>query len=847
MFLGSDDKLVINIFPSNAKNHLFRRQIPVSKLSKPFSSTSTADKQIVEDILQAIDSGNIQAGLDLIDSAPAWIQKKPEFMMMRAAFLAEMDETLEALWIFREVTQKYPHIHAAKLELVNCYVDQEWNAHALDVIEQLKNTYKYNEEGLESIKEVETIIRNIIQTEADKHQLPLDKFRKACYQNEEALMAMNRKNLSGVDHFAREAIKLAPTWCPPYTNHAEALFYTGKISEAISTLEKALVLDPDNVVALSSIITYHVGINQVEQAQQYAQQLANLLPTYSMNGNEIDFIITAFALLEDTARLSSLAEKYTKQPAEDLLNRSWICLAVAAVRSENWKAARLIHKKIYADGLAEGAKLLYSHIQELLIDPSDPNVWRPLSYPGTDLFFYPTIMSEWYSLDEKIPELSLEKARRKLDDFFLQYPFMHTALRKLLWDQEGHVLAIQNLLLTARPDAVDDILRFGLSQTGDQKTRMVALIKLAQKGLYSGPKTVKVWDEKRLKWRDVEVVTQCIGEVVVNARPDTMNLIRQSQATQNQQEALNLLQKAVDGEPTSPMAAFNLGVILSESGEVEEGEALMRRSIEIDPDYHYGHASMALSAATHKDELTANEHLQIVKDADVISPETAAIYNLAMLVLALNKYDFDTAFSYLQIATELNPNHKLLPHFRELIAQSESMVGAMKSLLKYQEKSLQRAQKKMLGHPLSAEMGLRACLNLNTKDMLVGIARFLRTTSSGKKDELADWLADSLLDPEFMQETLDDDLSTHDREALGWLLATDETVTWQELVTKFGSDENESVYWSRHQPESVPGRLRAAGLLYSGVMDGQVVAFIPVDVRLLLKECLAKSKPSPIN
>jgi hypothetical protein len=59
---------------------------------------------------------------------------------------------------------------------------------------------------------------------------------------------------------------------------------------------------------------------------------------------------------------------------------------------------------------------------------------------------------------------------------------------------------------------------------------------------------------------------------------------------------------------------------------------------------------------------------------------------------------------------------------------------------------------------------------------------------------------------------------------------------WNELIAKYGDDLEESVYWDYHDPESITGRLRRAGLLYSGTLDGQQAAFIPTELCALLRK-----------
>ena len=106
-----------------------------------------------------------------------------------------------------------------------------------------------------------------------------------------------------------------------------------------------------------------------------------------------------------------------------------------------------------------------------------------------------------------------------------------------------------------------------------------------------------MWFDDLEEWREVELNTQRIGEIEGNIQPKTLALVEKAQKTKNPQESIALLRKAVEMEPTSPIAVFNLGVMLAQNGEIEEGEALIYRSVEVDPNYTFGHASIALSEA----------------------------------------------------------------------------------------------------------------------------------------------------------------------------------------------------------------------------------------------------------
>lgn len=600
-----------------------------------------------------------------------------------------------------------------------------------------------------------------------------------------------------------------------------------------------LAREAENIFTLSSLVTYYFGVNQPEQARNYASRLGKLVDKFPKDGREIENTITAFALVEDTPALWKIAKSYLDAPSDSLFGRSWFCLAVAAIRSGKWKDALKLLRKVDVEEQPPAGKVLLEELETPVAKRHPRLAWMPPAYPGVDLFLRPNVIAEWESLLQKFSGPLSPSLKRKFDGFFQKYPFMVTAMKRLLLDEASNQMALEILSKMNRPDIDAEILGFAFSQTGTREARMRALMSLMGNGRYTGPKTVKLWDEEAEEWRDIELDTQRIDDIDPNARPDTMLLIERAQKAKDPEEAISLLRKAVEKEPTSPIAVFNLGVMLIQNGRVEEGERLLYHSVEVDTNYTYGHASIALSEANKGNEQKALDHLGIVTRADVIAPDTAVIYNLAWCLLALDKRDLKTARQHLEMAAQINPDHRLVERYEKVLKEAEDLENTFGFIIEYQRKSAQRAHQKMLKTPLTEDMNLRACLETHTKDMLVGTARFLQTSSSGKKGELASWLAEMLLEPEFLQQTLEADLGEKEREALQWMLEANGVRPWEEFVRIYGDNAGESTAWHYHQPDSIPGRLRVSGLLYSGILEGQTVAFIPADVRPLLRKLLA--------
>jgi tetratricopeptide (TPR) repeat protein len=814
---------------------------PISQpLGARFEPPKIREEDIPQIMEEATNSGDYARALEALDAAPRKMQREPEFMLMRATMLGAVGREMEAVQILRELERKQPRLMGLYLPLAMYYLDQEWPAHTLQAAKRALSDRELTAEARQSLNTAITEATAMLQFEAEKLGLSFETMQRASTFHEQAQMAMDENKLSEVEHFSKEAIKIAPNWNPPHNNRAGALYFSGKTAEAISVLEGVLERDSQNTFALQSLTLYYCGLSQVEKAREYAARLLEVSTKFPLDSLEFEHTITALALVGDTSALWTIAKRALSEPADILLGRSWQCLSVAAIHSGKWKEALALLKNAeQLEELTPPGKNLLTKLEEASHQRSPRLEWMPPSYPGADFLFHAKTMAEFDALLRSARGYEFSPSqKRKIDVFFQKYPFILAGMKRLLWDESGTDMAAQTLALLGIPNADAELLRFALSDTGSRDARLNAIMHLVHLGRYTGPKIVKIWFEDKQEWREIELNTQRIGDVVINAKPVTLVLIEKARKTKNQQEAIALLQKAVEMDPTNPMAVFNLGVMLIQSGKEEEGEALTRRSVEVDPTYAYGHASLALTEATRNNKQEATKHLDIVSHTDVITPETAVVANLAWTELAILDHDMETARKRFEMANDIMPDHRLIKRYEERLEEIEELNKKFSPFYEFQRKSAERAHQKLLKTPLTTNMRLHTCMETSTKEMLVATAHFLRTTSSGKKGELAEWLAECLLDPTFLRETLAEDMEEREREALKWMLEADGIHPWSEFVRKFGDDSEESTVWDYHEPQSIPGRLRRSGLFYTGALDGQQVAFIPADLRPLLKEAL---------
>jgi|GEM_PF-5137520 len=810
----------------------------MARSPKPDRAKETTTEEVNHLIQKALESGDLDQVIDVLESAPNWLKKEPSYMLLHASTTLAMGDRDAGLRELREVEKKFPGLPGLHLTLATYYHEEEWPGHALKSGKLALADRELDDEAREGLENIIAEATSEIQNKADLYHAPFEKMQRAIYLNEQAQLSMQDKKLHEAEYYAKEAIKQLPGWNPAHNNLSLALFYQGKINEAIKTLNGVIEREPENIFALRSLAIFHYGLDQSNQAQVYGTRLAQLAGKFPVDSIETEYIILALTLLEDTPALWKIAGRCLNQPAESLSDYTWSCLAIAAVRSGEWKAALKLIRKTNDDDLPSHVRDLKDELLKTARRPNPRLNWMPPAYPGLDLLFSPIIMDEFAKLPHSARAELSNTEQRQLAEFFKKYPFILVALKRMLWAEATSDIAVQSLESLGMPEADAEILRFALSQVGSHQARTQALLALMKSGRYTGPKTVKLWMEDEQEWHDVQLNLQKIVQLPIKGQPKTQALMEKAQKARDPQAAIALMRQAVSHEPTCAQAIFNLGVMLSQNGQEEEGAALIAQSVVVDPSYYYGHAAIAYSLAIEQKTEQALDHLQKVSDAAEISPETAVQANLAWCQLALDRQDFEQARSHYEMAADFDPDNPRLRSIKTRLERAELLGKGINFIRDFQVNSARRSHEKLLRSPLTASTGLRACLETYSKDMLSGCCDVWDCLRYGKKAELLARLEEKILNPDLLRDLLTGKLAKEDLEPLRWLLQANGVCPWKEYAVKFGDDSQESTYWIYHEPKSATGRLRRACLLFNGTLDGQQVAFIPPDLRALLRDLL---------
>lgn len=820
-------------------SHIPKSSLPPSQRSNPiFQIPEITEFNYEAELDKALAAEDYERVHAVLDQAPNSYKRKPEFDLMRATTYTSLGRDDEALDLLLELEKKKQNYLPIYLPLALIFMEKEWPGSALKSAKQALKSHNLNPEGRAFLEVIVKEATRMITAEAEEAKLSFDKMHRATIQNEKAQLAFNKYNFSATIHFAKEASKIAPNWTPPQNNLAQALFFSGKMNEAISLTEVVLSRDPQNLFALEKMVIYLFGAEQTLRMHEFVTQFAALSDDLRADSIEIERLIFILALVQDTPTLWKLAQRFAEEDPNVFYNRTWHVLSVAAAREGNWSSALDLMEKIDEAEAQLSEKEFLEDLRNYVSQQKPTLDWMPPFYPSVDIYLIPPILTELETVINNSRDEISPSQQSSLDNLFKKYPFLFPVIKLAIWQPQLHDLCANILVNLKAFDGVEELTRFAFSQTGSLDVRMRVLNLLYQKDRYQAPKKVRLWDEAIQNWREMSTVFQKIGNVITKGKPETLMLIVQAESASSTQEAIRFFEKAIKLEPSFPISYFNLGVLYLNQGKIKEGLDLLNQSVAVDPGFMFGHASIALNQAVKGNELEAIQHLKIVDEAKIINSDTAVTANLAYFHLAVQRHDSHSARERFEIAEMVKPEHYLVESHRKMLLEFEEEEKRFSELFRRDQKITQATYKKLMQTSLTATTNLNTCLETYPKRLLVATADFLRTDRVGTKGELAAWLTGNLLNPAFLKETLRDDLTEVDRAALRWILENGGTCPWKDMTDKYGDDSLDMSLWLIQSPSGVVGRLRLAGLLFSGILDGEQVAFIPPNIRARLKTYL---------
>jgi tetratricopeptide (TPR) repeat protein len=804
----------------------------------PFPTSQPANggesyEDFIERLQSLIAGDDADVFFDAMDRAPTRWQRKPEFMLIKALGLLQSGERDEAKKVLDEIERTHPRFGPLYFYKATLYLEDMFPAHVLRMTERLRSMGRMDDESESEIGKMADIARLMIKESAEELGVSYDKMEKASWYHEAAQEKMQAGQWVSAEQMAREAIRQIPHWTSPRNNRSYILYFMGRVQEAFAEAQAVLAQHPDNLYALKNLTLFHAGFDEYEKAHEYSGRIFASIQSLPPDDDLVDVAINALALAQDDENLWTLAQKYLKNEPGDLLETSWHTLGIAAIRKGRLKDARRLLEKV--DELSGPNGSLVIEVRKALM-AGKPLSSNP-SYPTLGYLLPPSMIRELidilgnYMRDEQLPR----HVQKKLGELVQKRPFVVNGLFRLLLEP-GAAEAIPILLVQFNKPEIDArLIAFALGDVGSSHSRLNALAALSEMGRELPPNPIRFWNEEKGEWSEVDFNAQMLSDDFdLNISPEASRWAQKAHETDDIQEKIRLWHKAVETDPKSGYAVHMLGILLIQNGQREEGMKLARRAIEVDPDYIFAYANLAMIEMQEEKpnvELV-QKYLGKVSKAPVITAQTAFIVHYTLMLLAVERDDFETARKEYELAFDLRPDDPMLEGWDARLRLGEVFAGGW--LAKWHEESRQRAHNKALKTRLDSNSGAHVTLNSLTREVLGTVARLWGLTAYGKKAELINKIVEEMQDVESFRRAWAA-LSPAEQEASQWVLENNGARGWKEFTEKYGDDADESPYWNYHEPKSIIGRLRRAGVLALGTLDNEQVVFMPVEIRNSLK------------
>jgi tetratricopeptide (TPR) repeat protein len=669
--------------------------------------------------------------------------------------------------------------------------------------------------------------------------LPLKKTERGFYEWEEGQIELGRNDFKASIAANRRAIKILGDWPPPNNNLAQALLYDGQPEAAIEAERHVIASYPDNVHALANAIRFLTWSREEEEARRLWAQLNRLTP--EQPDLQVKMAEAAAALDEDE-RVYDLLVPLEEEGALDGLTpglevKAQFLLAVAEANLGRLKRAKRRFEQIR---LSEPGADIY--LRALRAKKPGLGWAEHYSYdPITDLMPR-TEFEAFTDLLVQHDEMPEEDFRQQVADFARRFPQVVRFAEKLIWEEMQPEVGSALLDTIGTPQAYAALRRFGLSQAGNDDSRMEALSYLSEAGALGPDDVICIWmggEWREVQWRKYEI----LPEKEYPYTDEVIDLLEQALDAfhkDKQKEAERLFLRAIELEPQAKEAYNNLATLYARQDKHDQAREMFRAALDIDPLYAFPRCNLASYLLEEDDVDGAIEMLKPLADATSFSAQEAAFYYYTQARISIAQEEYDAAQKALETALEIWPEYEPA---QDLLDRLGMIKLVDKGFGRWQERMYQRdaAKRAKLQKKLTTpDPTLSEALPLYTKDALTGMGRAVIPWggwSAYRKAGLVEEIIKALTDPDSLALVVEG-LPDEAREAIEHVLDRGSTMPWPDFDAAYDNDLDESPYWNWHEPESVMGNLRVRGLLVEATVDGEMIVTIPVGLRQLLRDAL---------
>ncbi len=711
------------------------------------------------------------------------------------------------------------------LPLASLYLETELRAHALRAFRQaLKHQadIPFEKEARETVAALEEGIAEI----ARDLGLPARQVEKGLYHMEHGQRALNENDFPASIAASRKAIKSLHDWPPPHNNLSLALFWNGQPEEAIATARQVLSRVPNNVHALSNGIRFLAWTGREADARALWPRLQDIA---SSGHSEWIKIVEAAAILGKDEHVYQLLHAGQGKPSE-FTTREQYFLAVAEANTGRRQAAQRRFKALRKE-MPWASELLAA----LKARRPGPGWAERFPYFHSIEHIPLREMNEFVELATRQDELPTQRFRSQVARFAARFPQIVLMAEKLIWEEDQPDAGITFLTTIATPAAYAALRRFGLSQAGEDDTRMEALSHLMRTGEIRQDETLRVWIEG--EWRDVQMRQyEVSGEQETGYIQEVADLLNQGLSILQQgdpEQAEQLFRRALELEPHAKEAYNNLGAIYARRGDHAQAKESFQAALEIEPLYVFPRCNLASYLLDDDDITGAEAMLKPLADTTHFHAQEMAFYSYTQARILVRKEEYDAARQSLRVALKVYPGYDLAQNLLERLDMISKISTGFESYRERQRRRDQAKRARLQAKLSTPEPTLDQALPLYTKNLLTGMGRVVLQWGGWaalRKAELIQEIVEGLDDLDNLERIVAD-LNDEEQTALRQVLASGGAMPWQDFDADFGNDLEESPYWQWHVPETTMGRLRLRGLLVETTVDGELLVAIPSELR----------------
>ncbi len=433
---------------------------------------------------------------------------------------------------------------------------------------------------------------------------------------EESTRAIQANSLDRARQRAVEATEEAPGWPVTWNNLAMLLFGLDELPEAIATCEEALTkVNAEDPGLLSTLVRFHAVAGQTAEARATLERLEAVSANDMATSAEI---AKGHAILGNDRQVYDGLSRFSGTE-EGLSAVARYLIGVAAANLGKGDEARVAWRNLAREGLAQVRA--FTDMMARNEQPPTPGARYP--------YFSAAELVPGVVLEQLFGEAQKDPSTAPIEAVAERFPYLTFAVSESLYaPMVDPRLAVEILLRLPDPEVVGAIERFAASRLLGEYDRLYAHLALRGSGQTSADSPASVW--LRGRRRELELPQLRLHPPVTPEYPDAIAVLMREAAEAQQQDdaagAANKYHEVLAVDPDVQEAVHNLGTALLLSGKIEEGEACLRRSLELDTDYALARCNLASLELSRGNRAGAHELLDPLDSRVDYSLEEAIAY-----------------------------------------------------------------------------------------------------------------------------------------------------------------------------------------------------------------------------